>query len=276
MKGFRQYISESTSGVTFTFGRFNPPTIGHEKLLDKVSSVSSGGAFRVYASQSSDPQKNPLKYEEKIRFMRKMFPKYGRNIVKDASVKNVFDILVKLYKEGFSEVTMVVGSDRVREFQIITNKYNGVDARHGFYNFEGGVNIVSAGDRDPDSDAVSGMSASKLRAAAAAEDFDAFMKGMPATIARDARDLFNAVRKGMGLQESYDFRRKVKFDPISEEREAYVNGELFEEGDIVRINESWERCPIVRCASNYVIVEHTDGKRRRMWLQDVTLVDTVI
>jgi phosphopantetheine adenylyltransferase len=275
MRSFIQYISENTSEMVFSFGRFNPPTIGHEKLIEKAAANAKGNNFRIYASQSQDAKKNPLSYDDKIKFMRKMFPRYGRNIIHDSSIRTVFDILVGLYKEGYSKVSMVVGSDRVKEFEVLANKYNGQDARHGFYNFEDGINIISAGERDPDKDTVSGMSASKMREAAADEDFGSFMKGMPSNFS-GARDLFNAIRKGMGLAESYDFRNKIKFEPVSADREAYISGDLFENGDIVRDNKTLERCSIVRCGSNYVVLEHDSGKTSRKWIKDITLVDTII
>ena len=137
-KSFGQYITEETKDVTFAFGRFNPPTNGHEKLLNKVKSIAGTGAFRVYASKSNDPKKNPLNFKTKIKFLRKMFPKYARNIMNDSDIRTVFDIVVKLYDQGFTKVTMVVGSDRLNEFEVLLNKYNNEKGRHGFYNFEGG------------------------------------------------------------------------------------------------------------------------------------------
>mgnify|MGYP003137512305 FL=1 len=135
IKGFKQYTEQAVNPVVFTFGRFNPPTIGHLKLLDKVASLAKGRNYRVYASQSNDPKKNPLLYKEKVQFMRKMFPKHGRNIVMDPKVKTVFDIAVKLYDEGFNQLNMVVGGDRVAEFEKLLIRYNDVKGRHGYYNF---------------------------------------------------------------------------------------------------------------------------------------------
>ena len=163
MKSFKDYLVEETKLVTFAFGRFNPPSIGHEKVFDAVKKLSRGGVYRIYASKSNDKKKNPLIFKDKIKFMRKMFPKHARNIMADADVRTVFDIAVKLYDQGFTKVQMVVGSDRVREFDTLLNKYNGVKGRHGFYEFEGTINVLSAGERDPDDENAAGMSASKLR-----------------------------------------------------------------------------------------------------------------
>lgn len=272
IKGFASYITEATKEITFTFGRFNPPTTGHEKLLDRVAQVARGGKYVVYASQSSDPKKNPLDYTTKVKYMRKMYPRHARSIVLDKNVRMVFDILTRLYDQGYNKVNLVVGSDRVKEFEVLTNKYNNVKGRHGFYNFEGGVNIVSAGERDPDADDVSGMSASKMRAAAEANDFALFSKGLPRGF-KEGQALFNEVRKGMGLKESYNYREHVEFSPVSEEREAYIQGELFAEGDIVVVKESDEVGQVIMLGANYVLIEMADGKKLRKWLTDVDKIE---
>jgi len=277
MKKFSEFLSEASNpkSIVFAFGRFNPPTNGHEKLMDKVASVSKGGAYRIYPSQSTDPKKNPLKFDEKVKFMRKMFPKHARSIIADKKIKTAIDVVAKLYDEGYTKVTMVVGSDRVTEFETLLNKYNGVKARHGYFNFKDGVQIVSAGERDPDSDDVSGMSASKLRAAASANDFEVFSKGMPAGY-KDAQALFNAIRTGMGLKESYDFRKHIQLESVSEEREAYVRGELFKEGDLVESMGDQKVGQVVLLGTNYVLVEYTDGSRSRKWISDVRIVEESI
>jgi hypothetical protein len=271
-KGFAEYVTEATKEVTFTFGRFNPPTTGHEKLLNAVAKVARGNKYVVYASQSNDAKKNPLDYTTKVKYMRKMFPKHARSIMLDKSVRSVFDILTKLYDQGYNKINMVVGSDRVPEFEALTNKYNNVKGRHGFYNFEGGINIVSAGERDPDADDVSGMSASKMREAASANDFATFSKGLPRGF-KDGQALFNDVRKGMGLKESYNYREHIEFSPVSEEREAYVQGDLFTEGDVVVVKESDEVGQVIMLGSNYVLVEMSDGKKLRKWLTDIEKID---
>ena len=271
-KSFGQYITEETKDVTFAFGRFNPPTNGHEKLLNKIKSIAGTGAFRVYASKSNDPKKNPLNFKTKIKFLRKMFPKYARNIMNDSDIRTVFDIVVKLYDQGFTKVTMVVGSDRLNEFEVLLNKYNNEKGRHGFYNFEGGVNVVSAGDRDPDSDDVSGMSASKLRAAAQANDMEQFAKGMPKGFS-DTQDLFNAIRTGMGLKESYNHRKHIQLAQVSDEREAYVEGKLFIESDLVVIKETQQNGEVIMCGTNHVLVEFEDGTKKKFWLDAVEKIE---
>lgn len=270
IKSFSTYLTEAAKEVVFTFGRFNPPTNGHEKLLSKVASIASGNNYRIYASQSQDPKKNPLDFKSKIKIMRKMFPKHGRNIMADTGIRNVLDILVKLYDQGFTKVTMVVGSDRVDEFSALTNKYNGVEARHGMYNFEGGVNIVSAGERDPDSDSVSGMSASKMRAAAAANDFTAFSQGLPSNF-KDGKEVFDTLRKAMGIKEAAEYKHHVQLESVSAEREEYVKGNLYNVGDLVVIKSSEEIAEVTMLGSNYVLVETSSLPKRtlRKWINDV-------
>ena len=265
IKSFSDYIVESSREATFTFGRYNPPTIGHEVLFNKVKDIARGGKYRIYASQSVDQKKNPLEYKSKIKLLRKMFPKHARNIIEDTKVRNVFDVLVQMYDEGFQKVSLVVGSDRVKEFEILLNKYNGVKGRHGFYKFK--INIISAGERDPDSDGAEGMSASKMRMAAQQNDLKLFSSGLPSNFKR-TEDLFNAVRKGMGLTESKSFRKHIELSPVSETREEYVEGSLFKVGNLVRIKENNEEGRIIYCGSNYVMVESKDV-RKRYWLDAV-------
>jgi hypothetical protein len=273
MKSFLEYIAEAQDKqIVFAFGRFNPPTVGHEKLLDKVASIAKGKTYRIYASQSHDPKKNPLKFEEKIKFMRKMFPRHARSIVADNDVNNALNICSKLYEQGFTHVTMVAGGDRVEEFSTLLNRYNGQKMRDGFYNFKGGVEVVSAGERDPDAEGVSGMSASKMRAAASANDLELFSKGLPSGF-DGQEELFNAVRAGMGLKESRNYRKHIQLESVGETREAYVNGDLFKVGDTVVVKESEEVGKINRCGPNYVIVEFSDGTKHRKWLNAVELLE---
>ena len=140
--------------LTIVFGRFNPPTIGHKKLLDRAKAISKGSDLLIFPSRSHDPKKNPLSPSVKIDFMRQMFPKYVDNIVDDASAKTIFDVLVDAQEQGYNEVTIVVGADRLKEFENLAMKYNGE-----LYNFND-IKVISAGERDAESEGVEGMSAS--------------------------------------------------------------------------------------------------------------------
>jgi len=266
--GFKEHYlkEEAAKEVVITFGRFNPPTNGHEKLLDKVAKVAKG-AYRVYSSQTQDAKKNPLGFTDKVKFMRKMFPKHARSILLDKSVRDFFQALSATYADGFTKCTIVVGSDRVKEFDKILNKYNGTKGKHGFYDFDGGVNVVSAGERDPDSDDVSGMSASKLRAAAKDNDLITFSKGMPKGF-KGAESLMNSVRAGLGLKETYVYKQETKLKRLSVLREKYIKGNLFEVGDEVIIVESHERAIINKLCSNYVEV-NINGETKNVWISDI-------
>ena len=270
---FSQFLVEEEKVVYFTFGRMNPPTIGHGKLLDVLAAKAGRNPHKVFLSQSQDSKKNPLSYSDKIKSVRKMFPKHARNIMISKNVKTAMDILSTLYGQGFRKVAMVVGSDRVIEFQTLLNKYNGKEARHGFYNFMD-IKVISAGERDPDAEGVEGMSASKQRQNAAENNFTTFSQGLPAAMnTKDARSMFNAVRKGMGLKEEKNFKNHVALESVSAQREAFVAGTLFGLGDSVVIKETQEVCNVVVLGSNYVIVERVDGMRFRKWVDAIEKID---
>ena len=265
-KSFSDYLVEDAKKeVTFVFGRFNPPTIGHEKLFDQTKKLARSGTYRIYASKSQDPKKNPLSFKDKLKFLRKMFPKHARNIMADKDVRTVFDIVVKLYDQGFTKVSMVAGSDRVKEFETLINKYNGVKGRHGFYEFEGVVKVLSAGERDPDADGVSGMSASKMRQAAVDGKLNLFAKGLPGRF--HPTDLYNAVRAGMGLK-AEGFRPHIELEKVSDVREAYVEEKIFRIGSKIRLKESGEIGKVIIRGSNYVLAQFGDTKRR-CWLDSI-------
>jgi len=154
----------------------------------------------------------------------------------------------------------------------LLNKYNGQKGRHGFYNFNK-IIVLSAGQRDPDAEGVEGMSASKMRDAAAAADFTQFSQGIPRGVSNsDTKGIYNAVRKGMGLKESKDTTRHIQLESVSEVRESYINGTLFKEGDTVVIKESGELAKVKNLGSNYVIVE-ASGSIYRKWLDAIEKVE---
>lgn len=271
INSFRSYLVEEEKTVYFTFGRMNPPTIGHEKLMNALSSKAGRNPYRVYVSQSTDAKKNPLDFTSKIKFARKMFPRHARQIMADKTMKNVMEIASKLYKEGFKRIVMVVGSDRTTEFETLLNKYNGSKGRHGFYNFER-IGVMSAGERDPDAEGTTGMSASKMRAAASENDFTKFAQGLPKNVKNpDAKSLFNAVRKGMGLKETKEYKNHLKLNPVSERREDFIEG-MFQPGDQVVIKESDVVATVIRRGANYLIVE-ANGVQMRKWLDAVEVLE---
>jgi len=277
MKTFRKFTEERIKEIIVSFGRFNPPTIGHEENIESIAAMAKGKTFKIYASQSEDPKKNPLSYEDKIKFMRKMFPAYGRNIILDRNVKNIFDVASAAYDEGYTRLTVAVGSDRVGEFKALLQKYDGKTGAHGYYNFPDGINVVSTGTRDPDIDDRTGeatfaVSASKMRSAAAENDLKTFSAGVPKTFG-GVKDLFNAVRKGMGLEESYNFRTHVQLNTVSEVREHYINGSIFNVGDVVSSNKTGtDKLRILERGANHVLCKNlTTLKENKFFIKDLII-----
>lgn len=270
---FKQFLVEENKEAFFTFGRMNPPTIGHGKLMGVLATKAGRNPYYVHLSQSSDPKKNPLSYEQKIKHVRKMFPKHARNVILNKKIKTVMDIASALHDQGFNKITMVVGQDRITEFETLLKKYNGMKGRHGFYNFEK-INVVSAGARDPDAEGVEGMSASKQRANVTNNDFTTFSQGIPSSMSdRDAKRLFNDLRVGMGLKEKTDFKNHIDLGVVSETREKYVAGELFQPGDRVLVTEMNKSGQIYRLGTNYVIVALDEGRVTRQWLTGISLIE---
>ena len=264
MKTFKQLIEVKNSSAVFTFGRFNPPTTGHEKLIDALArqqSKNAGSDMFVYASHSNDPKKNPLPHAKKIAYMRAMFPKYKRNILSDKD-RNVFEIATSLYNKGYRSVVMVVGSDRVNEFTSLLNKYNDVEGRHGYYNFNN-IEVVSAGERDPDAEGVEGMSASKMRAAAVEGDYDTFKLGLPGSFKHGLK-LFKDIRSNMGVREERDMGEMTEYEEL---RDAYLVGKIWNIGDLVEANGVEGN--VVNRGTNYLSFCDRDGKVHKAWLHDI-------
>jgi predicted nucleotidyltransferase len=268
-----EYLPEAKS-IAFTFGRFNPPTVGHEKLIKKVKSISAND-HRIYLSRSEDPKKNPLSPSQKLTYMKKMFPMYARNIEINKT-NMILDIASDLHNQGYDEITMVVGSDRVREFENILNKYNDVKSRHGYYNFDK-INIVSAGERDPDADDVSGMSASKMRAAAAKGDLESFKKGLPSGV--NALEIMKDVRKGMKLAAStgsvgafLGYREKpiASLEQFEQQqiRDLYIREMIFNIGDKVDYIKEDVQGIVKRRGTNYVVLEDNNNNLHKAWIWD--------
>jgi nicotinic acid mononucleotide adenylyltransferase len=182
------------SRIVVTFGRFNPPTIGHEKLINAVKRIASGDDYHIYTSHSQDKKKNPLSSEAKVEYMKKMFPSHKDHIMYDTSLKTIINVLQKL-QGTYTDVTLVVGSDRVPEMEKLILKYNGIE-----YTFKN-IDVKSAGERDPDADGAAGMSASKMRAAAVEGDTASFRKGIPTTLDNShVIQLMKEVREGLGIK----------------------------------------------------------------------------
>jgi len=188
------------STAVFVFGRFNPPTIGHEKLINAVIAVNQreGGTALIYGSHTQDSRTNPLSHKQKFKWLIKMFPRMKKSLQSKATEKNVMEIAAELNGK-YDKLVMVAGSDRVDEFTSLLNSYNGIKSKHGFYEFKE-IEVKSAGERDPDAEGASGMSASKMRKAATQGDFKAFLLGASDELTvKDKKNMMNDVRKGLKL-----------------------------------------------------------------------------
>ena len=261
MKKFRELV-EASETMVFAYGRFNPPTTGHEKLIEKVVSVAGSNDYRIYPSHTQNPKRDPLPQALKTAYMRKMFKKYARKIVVSKS-RNAIEIAVELYDLGYKNLIMIAGSDRVKVFDAMLSQYNGVEGkRHGYYKFDS-IKIISAGERDPDSEGVEGMSASKMRAAASDGNYDEFIKGLPSGFS-DSKKLYRDVRKHMGIREERDMGDMTDFESM---RDAYLTGKIWNVGDIVEANGVVGE--VVRKGTNYLSFMTEDGKVHKAWLHQI-------
>ena len=257
---------EKTKGtLTVAFGRFNPPTTGHEKLLDTVASNSDEGDYIIVPSRSQDKKKNPLDADTKVSIMRQMYPKHSERIVNDAQNRTIFDVLKKAHMDGYANVRIIGGGDRVAEFEKLSSNYNGK-----LYQFDN-VEVRSAGDRDPDSEGTEGMSASKQRKAAAENDFESFRKGVPSSMDdKAAKMLFNTLRKAMNVKEGWSlWEIAPKFD-WKNLRENYVTEKIFKLGTLVENLNTGFVGKIIRRGTNHLICVTEDNFMFKSWIKDVT------
>ena len=293
--------------ITVAFGRFNPPTVGHGKLLAAAKKAAAGGDLKIYPSRTHDNKKNPLDPDMKISYMKKMFPDYEEQIINDPEMRSIFDVLTTANEDGYTNINIIVGSDRQAEFENLAQKYNGE-----LYNFDL-IRVISAGVRDADADGVEGMSASKMRKSVADDDYESFRKGTPKELDDgDTTALFNAVRTGMKIKKGYDAKAEAKakedkiraripnekkikasaasypkaknFDKVKESynlweiapsldqrglREQYVRKKIFNIGDLVENLNTGLVGRIIRRGTNYLICVTEQENMFKSWIRDV-------
>ena len=270
IRGFGQFLEAKQQTAVFSFGRLNPPTTGHQKLLQKIiqTAKQQAGYACLFVSHSQDPKKNPLTAKQKVAYIKKMFPKEARQIEikEDSSLRNAMDIATELNKY-YDNLVMVVGSDRVRDFKNLLNKYNGVDSKHGYYKYTN-IQIVSAGERDPDAEGVAGMSASKMRAAAASGDYESFSLGLP-TGFDGGKELFKDIRLGMNIKEQLKpFKPIVEMNNTELIREQYFQNLIYNIGDWVKDTKTGVIGEVVKRGTNYVTLVQEDFTLHKVWLED--------
>ena len=265
---------KKTSGIVIVFGRFNPPTIGHKRLIDASAREAkrAGYDLKIFPSRTQDKKKNPLDPGMKINYMKQMFPDYEENIQNDAEANTIFDVLTNSYGEGYKNATIMVGQDRLAEFQGLAQKYNGSD----LYNFDN-IMVMSGGTRDPDSDDVTGMSASKMRNFVTQGNFQSFAQGIPDTLKpMQKRELFNMVGKAMGVKQKDTQKEEIELWEIAPKldseklRENYLDNRIFNIGDIVENLNTGLVGKITRRGSNHLICVTENGIMFKAWLKDLT------
>jgi len=265
MKQYKQLLNELPSKTAvFAFGRFNPPTTGHELLMKVVQrlAMQKRSDHIVYASASQNADKDPLPIEKKMKYLKMMFPRV--NFLPTTQGTNALGVAVDLYNKGYKNIIMIAGSDRVAEFKTALPKYNGKKGlRHGYYKFDT-IEIVSSGQRDPDSKDATGMSGTKMREHAKKGNLKEFKKGLPTTMREiDARRLMNDVRMGLNMP-------AVREEIVLEKdtiREQYFNGEIFNIGDMVTENNKVYE--VAKRGSNHLLVRDINGNLESKWIHDV-------
>jgi len=256
--------------LTLAFGRFNPPTIGHEKLLQAAKKASAGGDLKIYPSRTQDNKKNPLDPDMKVSYMRKMFPDFEEQIINDPEMRSIFDVLLAANEEGYKNINIIVGADRQGEFDNLAQKYNGE-----LYDFDL-IRTISAGPREEDAKGIEGVSASKQRKAVVDDDYKAFKKGLPKKIKDgDSMALFNAVRQGMKIKAAAKMKEEFatwqiapRFDQQTL-REQYVTKKIFNIGDLVENLNTGLVGRILRRGTNYLICVTEQDNMFKSWIRDV-------
>ena len=264
-------VEKTKDTLTIVFGRFNPPTVAHQELMDTAAQVAveEGGEYIIVPSRSFDPKKNPLDPDTKIFFMRKLFPDHGERIVNDPNQITIFDTLKKAHNDGYANVRIICGTTRVKEFENLANNYNGQ-----LYLFDM-IEVLPVGEIDADDKEVDGITSSRLRLAAAEGDLVTFRNLIPQSIPRkEIIQLFDLVRQGMGIgeiqQEGYNlWEIAPKFD-LQSLRENYVSGNIFKVGTIVENLNTGLSGKIIRRGTNYLICVTEDGMMFKSWIKDVS------
>ena len=262
-------VPKTKGTLTLAFGRFNPPHAGHQQLMDIAAAAAEQeeSDYIIVPSRSQDPKKNPLDADTKVSVMRQMFPQHSERIVNDGANRTIFDVLKKAHNDGYTNVRIVAGQDRVKEFDKLSQNYNGQ-----LYQFDN-MEVVSSGDRDPDAEGMEGLSSSRMRLAAAEGDFKTFRAGLPEGIPRkSAMGLFDTVRQSMNVKEMKEFWNIWEIAPKYDTenlRESYVNKEIFNIGDRVENLNTGLIGRIIRRGANHLICVAENNIMFKSWVKDI-------
>ena len=267
-------VPKTKGTLTLAFGRFNPPHAGHLQLMDiaaqsaaQSAELGNGDDYIIVPSRSQDPKKNPLDPDTKVSIMRQMFPQHSERIVNDGANRTIFDVLKKAHNDGYTNVRIIAGQDRVKEFDKLSQNYNGQ-----LYQFDN-MEVVSSGDRDPDAEGMEGLSSSRMRLAAAEGDFKTFRAGLPeGTPRKMAMTLFDTVRQTMNVQEMKEFWNIWEIAPKYDTenlRESYIKKEIFNIGDKVENLNTGLIGRIIRRGANHLICVAENNIMFKSWVKDL-------
>lgn len=257
---------QEVNGIAIVTGRFNPPSRNHGALLKAGYSQAKrrGFEFRVYPSRIEDGATNPLNPGLKISYMQSMFPEYADYIVDSNDTKTIFDVLGSVYNDGYTDVVIVVGQDRLGEFQSLVHKGDG--QQYQFNNIE----VVPSGVKDPDSDIENPGSSAMMRAAAATGDFERFVTGLPTNMdTAEKKEMFNTVSRSMKVTEDTEIWKIVPELDYEGMRWNYKKNGLFDVGDLVENLNSGLVGRILRRGANHLICVTAEGVMFKSWLKDV-------
>ena len=262
-------VPKSKGTLTLAFGRFNPPHAGHQQLMDIAaqSAEAEESDYIIVPSRSQDAKKNPLDADTKVSVMRQMFPQHSERIVNDGANRTIFDVLKKAHNDGYANIRIVAGQDRVKEFDKLSQNYNGQ-----LYQFDN-MEVISSGDRDPDAEGMEGLSSSRMRLAAAEGDFKTFRAGLPEGVPRkSALELFDTVRQSMNVKEMKEFWNIWEIAPkydLENLRESYISKQIFNIGDKVENLNTGMIGRIIRRGANYLICVSENNIMFKSWVKDL-------
>ena len=267
-------VPKTKGTLTLAFGRFNPPHAGHLQLMDvaaqsaaKSAELGNGDDYIIVPSRSQDPKKNPLDADTKVSLMRQMFPQHSERIVNDGANRTIFDVLKKAHNDGYTNVRIIAGQDRVKEFDKLSQNYNGQ-----LYQFDN-MEVVSSGDRDPDAEGMEGLSSSRMRLAAVEGDFKTFRAGLPeGTPRKSAMELFDTVRQTMNVKEMKEFWNIWEIAPkydLENLRESYIAKQIFNIGDKVENLNTGMIGRIIRRGANHLICVAENNIMFKSWVKDL-------
>jgi hypothetical protein len=262
----KQEAQPQVNGVTIVVGRFNPPSKNHEALLRAGMSQAKrrGFEYRIYPSRIQDYTTNPLNPSLKIAYMQAIFKEYADYIIDDEGSRNIFDILGSVYGDGYTDVVLVVGQDRLGEFQSLVHKGDG--QQYQFNNIE----VVPSGVKDPDSEIEAPGSSALMRAAAAIGDYEQFLMGLPSNVKpEDAQSLFNDVTASLNVTEDTEVWKIEPLLDYDSLRWNYKNEGLYEIDTLVENLNTGLVGKIIRRGANYLICVTESGVMFKSWLKDV-------